>query len=107
MTQQDRLTLRNICSQTKYSKIVITHGTDTMIHSAKVLGQHNIKGKTIVVTGAMRPQRFSNSDAAFNIGVALGTLSTSKQGVYVAMNGLSREWNKVQRCLKTGKFIAK
>ena len=107
MTEKDRQTLSKICTDTKYTKIVITHGTDTMIDTAQVLGAKKLKGKTVVITGAMRPQRFSNSDAAFNIGVALGTLSQSKEGIFVSMNGVSRPWNHVKRCFKTGKFIHK
>jgi len=103
ITETDRKKIFDACKSSKIDKIVITHGTDTMIETAKELNQ--IKGKTIVVTGAMRPERFSNSDASFNIGLAIGTLQTLKEGVYIAMHGKVYSWNKVKRDMKTGQFI--
>lgn len=67
------------------SKILITHGTDTMIDTAKKLSA--IKGKCIVLTGAMEPARFKSSDAVFNVGVAIGAVCSLPDGVYIAMNG--------------------
>ena len=76
MTEADRRKVRNLCAKAKQSKIVITHGTDTMIETSQVLGKClKLKDKCIVITGAMRPERFSNSDAKFNLGVAIGVLS--------------------------------
>ena len=105
MTQKDRITLKVMCQNAKQDKIIITHGTDTMIETAGVIGKAQIKGKAVVVTGAMRPERFSNSDAAFNLGVAVGIVMDKDEGAYVAMNGIARRHDQVKRCLNTGKFI--
>jgi L-asparaginase len=67
------------------AKVVLTHGTDTMIDTAKRLS--DIPGKCIVLTGAMEPARFKSSDAVFNVGVAVGAVSSLPDGVYIAMNG--------------------
>jgi L-asparaginase len=65
--------------------ILITHGTDTMVETAKVLS--DIEDKTIVLTGALNPARFRDSDAIFNIGCAVGAVQSLSPGVYIAMNG--------------------
>lgn len=85
MTHEDRLKLKDIISQLEQSQILITHGTDTMADTASVLAE--IKNKTIVLTGAMKPARFKDTDAVFNIGFALGALRVLPQGAYIAMNG--------------------
>lgn len=103
LTDSDRKKIYQACLRAKTDKIIITHGTDTMIETAKKLS--GIKGKTIILTGAMRPERFSNSDAAFNIGVAVGAINAIKKGVYVAMSGRIYPYNKVKRNLKTGRFV--
>ena len=69
-----------------------------MIETAEVIGKAQIKGKAVVVTGAMRPERFSNSDAAFNLGVAVGIVMDKDEGAYVAMNGIARRYDQVKRC---------
>ena len=69
----------------KDDKILITHGTDTMVATAQRL--NSISGKTIVLTGSMQPARFKDSDAIFNIGCAIGVLIASEPGTYIAMNG--------------------
>ncbi len=103
ITAADRKKLYNICKTAKAAKIIITHGTDTMIKTGKALA--SIKGKTIVLTGAMRPEMFSNSDASFNVGLALGALGSAPNGVYIAMNGRVYPISKVKRNLKTGQFV--
>ncbi|MEI8205073.1 MAG: asparaginase domain-containing protein [Bacteroidota bacterium] len=104
ITDDDRNTIRDACIQTNCDKILITHGTDTMKETAqKLIGINN---KAIVLTGAMRPERFSNSDAAFNIGVAIGALNVLGDGVYIAMNGTTYSWDKVKRDKETGQFIS-
>ncbi len=102
ITDIDRKSLKNYCLSTHYDKILITHGTDTMIETAKYIS--GIQGKVVVITGAMRPEKFSDSDAAFNIGVAMGALNVLNHGVYLAMNGRIYPSNKVQRDMVTGKF---
>lgn len=103
LTDEDRDKIHKTCQTTDADKIIITHGTDTMIETATKLA--DIKNKVIVITGAMRPERFSNSDANFNVGVAIGALNTAKEGVYIAMNGRVYTYNKVKRDLKTGQFV--
>jgi L-asparaginase len=104
MTDEDRETIRNACESAAYRHIIVTHGTDTMIETAQRLS--GIKGKVIILTGAMRPERFSNSDAAFNIGVAIGALQCLPPGVYIAMHGGVYLWDKVTRNGQ-GQFVEK
>ena len=87
MTDNDRALILDKVRHESCQKILITHGTDTMIETARVLQQH-VTDKTIVLTGAMQPALFRNSDAVFNIGCALGVLQARNSGVYVVMNGL-------------------
>lgn len=86
MTEDDRELIAKHCAATKEDKIVITHGTDTMVETAKVLAQ-KIQNKTIVLTGAMIPYKFSSSDGLFNLGSALAFVQSLPHGVYIAMNG--------------------
>jgi len=104
MTENDRQILLKACAGAIANKILITHGTDTMIDTAKVLSE--IKDKTIVLTGASQPYRFRESDAEFNIGVAIGALNVLENGVYIAMNGRVYEWDKCQK-LNSGLFAEK
>jgi len=85
MTDDDRQLIQQAVASTDAQKIVITHGTDTMIGTGKAL--QGIDGKTIVLTGAMQPARFRNSDAVFNIASAITAAQTLSAGVYIAMNG--------------------
>ncbi len=85
ITDDDRKKIKETCLEIENDKIIITHGTDTMNQTAKFLG--DITGKTIILTGAMRPEKFTDSDADFNVGVAIGALYGLDNGVYVAMNG--------------------
>ena len=103
MTESDREKVLENCQKTQEEKIVITHGTDTMPETAKVLGK-TIKDKTIILTGAMVPFRFSNSDALFNLGIAIAFAQTLPHGVYVAMNGRYFPWDKVRKNKEKGEF---
>lgn len=103
ITEEDREKIYEACLKTNSRKIVITHGTDTMLDTAKKLSY--IEGKTIVITGAMRPERFSNSDAPINVGMALGALDVLGDGVYIAMHGRVLSWDKCKRDMKTGQFV--
>jgi len=103
ITEQDRQRIREICESTAADKIVITHGTDTMLETAKKLSE--IKNKAIILTGAMRPERFTDSDASFNVGTAIGAINIISKGVYVAMNGRVYPWNNVKRDGRTGQFV--
>jgi L-asparaginase len=85
LTDDDRVRLYQTVAELDVRRVVITHGTDTMTESARVLAA--IAGKTIVLTGAMSPARFADSDATFNIGMAFAAAQTLSPGVYIAMNG--------------------
>jgi L-asparaginase len=85
MTDEDRRLIRERIAADPCPRIVVTHGTDTMVQTALAL--HDIPGKTIVLTGSMQPARFKVTDAAFNIGTALGAAQSLPPGVYIAMNG--------------------
>ena len=86
LTDADRLLIFTEVKSSTQSRIVITHGTDTMIDTAKTL--QGIAGKIIVLTGAMQPARFRFTDAVFNIGCAITAVQILPPGVYIAMNGL-------------------
>ena len=103
MTDADRQIICEQCRKCKEDRIVITHGTDTMEETARVLGQANLE-KTIVLTGAMVPYKFGSSDGLFNLGSALAFAQTLSRGVYVAMNGRCFMWNNVKKNRKTGEF---
>ena len=103
MTPEDRELIVYQCEQCDEDRIVITHGTDTMDQTAKVLAE-KIKGKTIVLTGAMIPIKFGSSDGLFNLGSALAFAQTLSHGVYVAMNGRYFNWDNVRKNKQTGVF---
>ena len=86
ITVEDRDKILHTIQSSPLNQILITHGTDTIVESAKFLSSYHLD-KTIVLVGAMIPYRFKDSDALFNLGFAMGTLSTLDSGVYVAMNG--------------------
>jgi len=103
MTEEDRQKIYDFCKKCIYDKIIITHGTDTMVQTARKLG--SIKDKLIVLTGAMLPEKFSDSDAMFNVGTAVGALNVLDKGVYLVMNGRVYHWDDVKEDLKHGKFV--
>lgn len=103
MTAVDRDLIVHQCRQCEENRIIITHGTDTMAETAKVLAQ-KIENKTIVLTGAMIPIKFGSSDGLFNLGSALAFAQSLNYGVYVAMNGRCFNWDNVQKNKLTGIF---
>jgi L-asparaginase len=103
MTQEDRELIAHQCNQCEETQIVITHGTDTMSETAKVLAQ-KVKGKTVVLFGAMIPIKFGSSDGLFNLGSALAFVQTLPHGIYVAMNGRYFNWDNVRKNKQTGRF---
>lgn len=103
MTAEDRELIVHQCKQCEEDRIVITHGTDTMAETAKVIAT-KISDKTIVLTGALIPIKFGSSDGLFNIGSALAFAQTLQPGVYVAMNGRCFTWDNVQKNRETGIF---
>ena len=103
MDDVDREIIYQSVENSKADKILVTHGTDTMIETAQKLSA--IENKTIVLTGAMIPYAFKNSDALFNVGTAFGALGCLDAGVYLAMNGQIFIWNNVQKDKSAGEFI--
>ena len=103
MKDSHRRSILDSCSKSKESKIVITHGTDTMTKTAKVLAEKNLN-KTIILTGAMIPYKFGTSDGLFNLGGAIAYAQSLPKGVYIAMNGQVFEWNKVEKNQSKGIF---
>ncbi len=103
MSPLDRQDILRNCLASPASRIVITHGTDTMEQTAAVLGDAAI-GKTIVLTGAMVPYKFGSSDGLFNLGSALAFAQTLPMGVYVAMNGRCFSWDAVHKNRSLGVF---
>ena len=103
MTDADRDTIARQCLQSEERLIVITHGTDTMAETARLLASRGID-KTIVLTGAMIPYKFGSSDGLFNLGSALAFVQTLQAGVYVAMNGRIFTWDNVRKNRETGEF---
>jgi L-asparaginase len=103
MTEQDRELIIDRCRDAKESRIVITHGTDTMEVTARVLAAR-VPGKTIVLTGAMIPYKFGSSDGFFNLGCSLAFVQTLPAGVYVAMNGRFFKSENVRKNRETGQF---
>ena len=103
MTENDRDIIVDSCKRCNLDQIIITHGTDTMVESAKCLAKEYID-KTIVFTGAMIPIDFGSSDGLFNLGSAMGFVQSLSKGVYIAMNGRYFDFDKVKKNAKTGIF---
>ncbi len=103
MKDYDRRIILENCRSCPDDKIVITHGTDTMVETAKLL-QANIRDKTVVLTGAMIPYKFGSSDGLFNLGTAIAYAKSLPHGVYVVMNGHCFNPSNVVKNRKVGKF---
>lgn len=103
ITPEDRQALLQLIRLKAETKIIITHGTDTLIESARFLADE-FPQKCIVLTGAMRPERFSNSDASLNVGMAIACVQLQEAGTYVCMQGTVKAANKIKRDPKTGVF---
>ena len=103
MVDKERDLIVDSCMRCEEDFILITHGTDTMCDTARLIGESNID-KTIVLFGAMVPYAVSNSDALFNFGCALGSLQLLESGVYVAMNGRVLPWDDVEKNRALGVF---
>jgi L-asparaginase len=103
MTDRDRERILDECSRCDESRLVVTHGTDTMEVTARVLGEAKLP-KTIVLTGAMVPYKFGSSDGLFNMGTALAFVQALPHGVYVAMNGKCFTWDNVRKNRTLGTF---
>ena len=92
------------CRQAPETRVVITHGTDTMVETARALADARLSNKTVVLTGAMVPYAFGSSDGLFNLGSALSFVQVLPPGVYVAMNGQHFAWDAVRKNTATGIF---
>ena len=103
MSNDDRNKIVQQCLESDESKILITHGTDTMVETATLLAK-KITTKTIVLTGAMIPYKFGSSDGLFNLGSALSFLQSLPHGIYIAMNGNFFNWDNVKKNKKLGLF---
>ena len=103
MTAADRELIVHNCAQCAETRIVVTHGTDTMVETAAAIAA-GVAGKTVVLTGAMIPYAFGSSDGLFNLGSALSFAQVLPPGVYIAMNGQHFAWDKVRTNLETGVF---
>ena len=104
ISDADRELVLDTISAQSARHVLITHGTDSMVETARVLSV--IEGKTIVLTGALNPARFRGSDAEFNIGCAVGAVQSLPAGVYIAMNGRIWDPTKVRKNVDANRFEA-
>lgn len=102
MTASDRQLIRQAAEEATESRILITHGTDTMVETARAL--QGLAGKTIVLTGAMQPARFRQTDAVFNIAAAFTAVQLLPPGVYIAMNGRLFDPAQVRKNVEANRF---
>lgn len=105
LTEADRDVIASAAHEAPETRIVITHGTDTMAETAQVLATQ-VPGKTMVLTGALSPARFAETDANFNLGMAFATAQVAPPGVYIAMSGQVFDGLKVRKDRAAGKFVA-
>ena len=103
MTNNQRDDILKKCQLEPNNQIIITHGTDTMVQTARLLA-HSIKDKTIVLTGAMIPFKFGSSDGLFNMGSAISYVQALPKEIYIAMNGQIFNWENVQKNISLGIF---
>jgi len=103
MTDDHRNLIAQTCLTAREQRIVVTHGTDTMVETARVLATL-VPGKTVVLTGAMIPWKFGSSDGLFNLGSALAFAQVLAPGVYVSMNGRWFSWDNVRKNKAKGEF---
>ena len=108
LTDADRSAIRDRIAAARESHVVITHGTDTMTETAKVLADLTgpERGKVIVLVGALAPARFSESDASFNLGMAFATVQVAEPGVYIAMSGSVFPADRVVKDRAKGLFVS-
>ena len=103
MTEDDRNIILTHCQKSSSDRIVITHGTDTMVETAHFLAKH-INDKTVILTGAMIPIVFGSSDGLFNMGAAMAYVQTLPHGIYIAMNGQYFHYDNVRKNKAKGLF---
>ena len=105
MKNEDRALILDNCLKAKENKIIITHGTDTMVETAKSIAARKLN-KTVVLTGAMIPYKFGSSDGLFNLGAAIGFVQSLNHGLYIAMNGKYFNHDEVEKNNDIGEFTA-
>ena len=105
MNDDDRSIIAGACVQARETKIVITHGTDTMVESANAIAAKISNDKTVVLFGAMVPYQFRHSDALFNLGTALASVQVLSPGVYITMNGQVFDHREVEKNRSIGEFV--
>ena len=105
LTDEDRLTIAHAARKAPELRIIITHGTDTMTETAQVLDLE-APGKTIVLTGALSPARFTETDAGFNLGMAFAAVQTAAPGVWITMSGQVFDGLRVRKDREAGRFVA-
>jgi len=103
MRGEDREEILKKCIHCPENRVVVTHGTDTMVETARVLGR-NLEGKTVVLVGAIIPYALGASDALFNLGCAFSAVPTLQPGVYITMNGKIFLWDNVRKNKESGEF---
>jgi L-asparaginase len=103
MGGEDREEILKECIHCSENKIIVAHGTDTMVETARFLGK-NLKGKTVVLVGSMIPYAFGASDALFNLGCAFSAVQALQPGVYITMNGKIFLWDNVRKNRESGEF---
>lgn len=103
LLQEDRELIAMNCLKCDKNRIIITHGTDTMVETAKVIAE-KVKDKTIVLTGAMIPYKFGSSDGLFNLGASIAFVQILPPGVYISMNGRIFTWDNCRKNKKIGEF---
>jgi L-asparaginase len=106
MDERGRQEIVGRCRDAPEAALVVTHGTDTMVETARALAAANLARKTVILTGAMVPYAFGSSDGLFNLGSALSFAQVLPPGVYVAMNGQHFPWDRVRKNTATGVFEA-
>ena len=104
LNDEGRRTIVEQARRSEETAILVTHGTDTMVQTARALAEASLANKTIVLTGAMVPYAFGSSDGLFNLGSALSFVQVLPPGVYIAMNGQHFSWNAVRKNTATGSF---
>ncbi len=102
MTEDDRLLIREAVAAVPEKRVVVTHGTDTMVQTARRL--KGVQGKTVVLTGSMQPALFRGTDALFNIGAAITAVQILPCGVHIAMNGRIFDPDRVQKNREDNRF---
>ena len=102
LTREDRQAIRQAVENAPTSSVLVTHGTDTMVDTAKALA--GISGKTVVLTGALKPARFRDTDAQFNVAAAFVAVQILPAGVWIVMNGRVFDPERVRKNRDANRF---